>query len=396
MKKIKINGTGCSLVDYVHLGIDFNSDIFRKYASKKDGDGGISSGKLVFTEEFEAFSNKKFTKVLAELTSSEAPDSVNIGGPSIVALIHAAQLLYNNNTVVSFYGYCGNDKTADFLFEALQKTPLNYQNYKKISGNTPYTMVLSDPDYNNGDGERAFVNSIGAAWNFKVESLSDDFFKADIILYGGTGLVPKIHDKLHILLKKGREKACFNLVSTVYDFRNEKRNPEKPWPLGNSKLSFPLIDLLITDAEEALRISGQKSIDHAAAYFIANNISAFIITNGAQNISIFSNGGNFRKLSLMELPVSEAVSVDLQIDTNGDTTGCGDNFVGGVLASLAMQMDKRKKMDLLEAASWGIASGGLACFYIGGTYFENKSGEKFRRVNDYYEKFKKQNWKIKA
>ncbi len=395
MKKVKINGTGCSLVDYVYLGIDFSSETFRKYISENDGDGGISPGKLVFTEEFEAYSDKKFTEVLAELTASEAPDSINIGGPSIVALIHAAQLLYNKNTEVSFYGYCGNDKTSEFLFEALQKTPINIKNYKKTKGHTPYTMVLSDPDFNNGEGERAFVNNIGAAWNFKVESLSDDFFDADIILYGGTGLVPNIHDKLHILLKKGREKACFNLVSTVYDFRNEKQNPGKPWPLGDSKLSFPLIDLLITDHEEALKISGQKSIDKAAIYFIDNGISAFIVTNGAQNISIYSNGENFQNLSLMELPVSEAVSVDLQKDTGGDTTGCGDNFVGGVLASLAMQLDK-EKMDLLEAASWGIASGGLACFYVGGTYFENSDGEKFRKVNDYYKKFKKQSWKIKA
>ncbi len=165
--------------------------------------------------------------------------------------------------------------------------------------------------------------------------------------------------------------------------------------MGDSKLSFPLIDLLITDHEEALKISGQKSIEKAATYFIDNGISPFIITNGAQNISIYSNGENFQRLSLMELPVSEAVTIDLQKDTGGDTTGCGDNFVGGILASLAMQLDK-KNMDLLEAASWGIASGGLACFYVGGTYFENSDGEKFRKVNDYYKKFKKQSWKIKA
>ena len=395
MKKIKINGTGCSLVDYVYLGIDFSSDIFRKYASKKDGDGGISPGKLVFTEEFEAFSAKKFSEVLTELTASEDPDSINIGGPSIVALIHAAQLLYNNNTEVSFYGYCGDDKTSEFLFEALQKTPINIQNYKKTRGHTPYTMVLSDPNYNNGEGERAFVNNIGAAWNFNPESLSSDFFDADIILYGGTGLVPNIHDKLHLLLKKGRGKGGFSIVSTVYDFRNEKLNPGKSWPLGDSELSFPLIDLLITDHEEALRISGQKYLDKAAAYFIDNGISAFIITNGAQNISIFSNGEKFQELSLMELPVSEAVTIDLQKDTGGDTTGCGDNFVGGVLTSIAMQFDK-KKMDLVEAASWGIASGGLACFYLGGTYFEEGSGEKFKKVSDYYKKFKKQNWKKEA
>jgi sugar/nucleoside kinase (ribokinase family) len=275
------------------------------------------------------------------------------------------------------------------LIKALEKTPVNIQSYKKSSGKTPYTLVLSDPDYNNGEGERVFVNSIGAAWNFKVESLSVDFFDADIILYGGTALVPNIHDNLHILLKNGKEKGAVNIVSTVYDFRNEKHHPGKPWPLGNSKLSFPWIDLLITDNEEALKISGQKTIKQAATFFIDNGISAFIITNGAQNISIYSNGEKFQKLALTELPISEAVSFDLQNYTGGDTTGCGDNFVGGVLASVSQQMDL-ERMDLSEAACWGTASGGFACFYPGGTYFENKRGEKFEKVNHYYINLRKQ------
>jgi len=62
----------------------------------------------------------------------------------------------------------------------------------------------------------------------------------------------------------------------------------------------------------------------------------------------------------------------------GDTTGCGDNFCGGVIYSVASQLRQNKKAypDLREAIVWGVASGGFACSYKGGCYFEKQAGEK--------------------
>ena len=50
-EKIVISGTGCALADFIYNGVSFNSISFKKYLSKKAGDGGLSPGKLVFTEE---------------------------------------------------------------------------------------------------------------------------------------------------------------------------------------------------------------------------------------------------------------------------------------------------------------------------------------------------------
>ncbi|MCK5102992.1 MAG: hypothetical protein KAQ62_01245 [Cyclobacteriaceae bacterium] len=56
-KKIIISGTGCALADNLYTNINFNSSTFNSYLSKSNADGGLSPGKLVFTEEFEKFAD---------------------------------------------------------------------------------------------------------------------------------------------------------------------------------------------------------------------------------------------------------------------------------------------------------------------------------------------------
>ena len=72
----------------------------------------------------------------------------------------------------------------------------------------------------------------------------------------------------------------------------------------------------------------------------------------------------------------------------GDTTGCGDNFVGGVIASIVTQLQEGvQHPDMIKASSWGIVSGGYACFYMGGTYFEQEQGEKLINIKPYYDAY---------
>ena len=60
----------------------------------------------------------------------------------------------------------------------------------------------------------------------------------------------------------------------------------------------------------------------------------------------------------------------------------GDNFAGGMIASLARQLKTGEvgKLDLLEAIAWGVSSGAFACYYVGGTYIEREEGEKHKIV----------------
>lgn len=390
-KILKISGTGCALVDYLFKPVSFSSQAILPYLSTKAGDGGLAPGKLVFTEELEIFANERYLPVRDKIVDHQKPVALNIGGPSIVSLIHAAQLLHQLPVEVRFWGCKGNDEGGLFLEEKLRKTPLKIGKYKTGKLYTPFTDVLSDPDFDHGNGERIFVNNIGAAWELLPEDLDESFFDADIVVFGGTALVPAIHDQLTQLLRKAKNKKCITIVNTVYDFRNEKASPDQRWPLGESDESYGLIDMLITDYEEALRLSGEKDIQQAIRFFQNKKVSSLIITNGSKNSYAYSDGRFCKALELTEFPVSKKVTEELKSNIHGDTTGCGDNFVGGVIASLAMQLQAEIQLpNLKEACHWGIISGGYTCFYIGGTYFEESPGEKLKKLKPYYDRYQQQ------
>ncbi len=391
-RKFIVSGVGCCLVDRVYNNISFTSENFSVYLSKKRGDGGLTPGQLVFTEEFEKFSKNDFSVTLPEITKGQLHDKINIGGPGIVALIHAAQMLENTDAVCRFYGCGGKDDDGKFLLSALQKTPVIFDSYKLSGSVTPSTVVLSDPSFDNGHGERIFINSIGAAWDYSPEELDEDFFSSDMVVFGGTALVPTIHDNLTELLRKAKSRGCITIVNTVYDFRNEKTNPNEKWPLGKNDNTYGDIDLLITDYEEALRLSGKTELEAALEFFRNNKARAVIVTNGAENLKFFVNKKSlFLKPEITEMQVSKAISEELKQGHLGDTTGCGDNFVGGVIASLVSQLqNKSAKLDITEACIWGTISGGYSCFYMGGTYFEQRRGEKRKLIAPYYKQYKKQ------
>jgi mannitol-1-phosphate 5-dehydrogenase len=204
--------------------------------------------------------------------------------------------------------------------------------------------------------------------------------------------VPPIHDNLAALARRAREAGALTVCGTVYDFRNEQRNPSAPWPLGGTEEAYPWIDLLITDREEILRLTNAEGVSEAVSQVLDRGTGAVVVTQGTEPTIAAVNPDKetaFAPPARRSYPVSRAVSRDLSTGDNsraavGDTTGCGDNFVGGVLTALAMQLeDGRPPLDLHHALGWGTASGGFACFYPGGLYREEGPGEKRGRIEPY-------------
>ncbi len=388
MGKLKISGLGCTLLDFVYNGIDFNGPGFQKYRSIKAGDGGLTPGQLVFIDELEKFAGKEFEVILGEIAGERKPDASNIGGPAIVSIIHAAQLL-QGEAEIRFVASMGEDWIAERILDILSRTPVSSHDFVRKNARTPFTNVLSDPKFNLGSGERTFVNNIGAAEELTPEDLPDGFLEADILALGGTALVPTIHDRLDEIID-GAGASTFKLVNTVFDFRNEKRSPGKPWPIGLDHRSLASIDLLIMDREEALKISGENSLDEALAYFSTSPLKAFMVTDGTESVSIYADRAAYGPSGhdrAIKFPVSRSL-LDLSLSDNpdADTTGAGDNFVGGVIYSLASQLSKgTDHPDLVEAAKWGIVSGGFACTYMGGTYLEEYPGQKMEAISKYHE-----------
>ncbi len=406
MNKVRISGVGCCLLDRIYDQVNFTSEAFCKYMSRKAGDGGLEAGKLTFEEELERFSGDSFSAdILPLLTEGRKANKENIGGPCVVALINAAQLAYKESTV-SFYGCKGDDGVGDDLLQKLRQTNLDLSHYRTEKGSeTASTSVLSDPNYDNGHGERTFVNVIGASWHYLPEELDDSFYNSEICVFGGTALVPRIHQGLSKMLKRAKSCGSITVVNTVYDFLSQKEHPDQRWPMGDGDESYSFIDLLIVDHEEALRLSGCKDIPSAIAFFREKGTGAVLVTNGARNVSLWADSLLFGKVEEQTMPVSAAVGEALKQGKKGDSTGCGDNFAGGVIGSLARTLsnsplkgeDKSPSkgkleglFDLREACRWGIVSGGFACFYYGGTYFEQKEGEKLTCLQELYDQYLKQ------
>ncbi len=387
---MKIHGAGCSLIDTIYMNCSYDDKAFAPLWSKRRGDGGLIEGGLVFTEDLEQYAGMTHKEIIENITEGRSPDVENLGGPAVVALLHAAQILWDLQVQVTFYGAVGNDHLAQMVRSTIEKTPLKHEFKTVMDKGTPTTEVFDDPTRRNGKGERSFVNTIGAAWDYTPEDLPETFYDADIILLGGTALVPRLHEGVHMILAKAKERGCFTVVGTVYDFRNEKANPDKRWPLGEHS-SYQYIDLLITDQEEALRLTGKDDVNEAAMELIAFGIGALIITRGALDMLVWSGGTSIKAQKMGHLPVSVYMDDMMAKDPTlrKDTTGCGDNFVGGVLVSLAKQMKSGKQdIDIGDLCAWGAASGGFTCTYHGGTFHESSPGEKARLLEPVVQAYK--------
>ena len=387
-----IAGTGCVLMDYLYTDVDFSAVAFRALHSRRPGDGGLHPGGLVFAEDLERFAGRSMTRILPELVGDRPADGQNLGGPAVVAMVHAAQLLQDSGIPARFYGARGDDATGKAMMSILDRTPLCTAGLGVKPGVTPATVVLSDPRHHDGKGERTFINSIGAAGHFEADDLDADFFAATLQLYGGTALIPGLHDALLPVLARAQANGAFTVVATVFDFRNQQRHPDRPWPLGDSVETYRHVDLLIVDHEEALKLSGCDNAAAAARRFADWGTGAVIVTRGAQSMLAWSSGARIAPLPLCELPVCAAADEDLAAhpERRGDTTGCGDNFVGGTIAALAARLQRGAICDLPTACAWGAASGGLACFHLGGTYIESRPGEKRDQVAAYVQAYAKQ------
>jgi sugar/nucleoside kinase (ribokinase family) len=381
---MRIEGTGCCLLDRIFPQVDFSSETFRLLGSQSGEIGALEPGGLVFADDAEQWARRSgrasLAEILAELGCS-SPAVENIGGPSIVSLIHASQMLECDDVMVSFRGALGDDEEGRRLRTLLSRTNLELSNLKTCRGRTPSTYVLSDPSWDGCRGERCFINDTGTASSFSPSDLGSGFTQADIVAFGGTALVPAIHRALPELLIEAKGYGALTIVNTVFDFFAERRFPGRAWPLGGSAPgpgpveSYSSCDLLIMDRDEALHLSGGRDLDAAIAFFAASGVGSFVITRGGEDIIVWAGRGPFAAFGPELMPVIE---VEKNVREAGDTTGCGDAFAGGMIAAIAEQMQagKRTALDLRDAAIWGIAAGAFTLGIVGGVYYESHPGEK--------------------
>lgn len=125
-------------------------------------------------------------------------------GPAIAAIVNTAQICFDRQIDIVFYAQYGSDDIGHKILSLLQPISIATDHYKQVPDQSPNTIVLSDPRYNKGFGEHAFVSQLGVAAEFSGQDLVDSYFDANILFLGGTAIVPEIHENLDELLDIGK------------------------------------------------------------------------------------------------------------------------------------------------------------------------------------------------
>lgn len=416
----RIHGAGCGLADFIHADIDFASPRIRDYHARVSGDGGLEMGKVIFQADLIRFSQRlraegrgtgeTWEAILADLSGADAPPpAFNVGGPAAAALTAAAQLLKPSRTPVTYYGVSGDDGLAARIRSRLAQTPLDIGGFRRRPGRTPSAHVFCDPRADGGRGDRFFIHCPGESFPSEEAFQGESFFQAAINVYAGTAETPLLHRDLPSLLQKGRRRGALNVVGAVFDFEAERNAPGRPWPMGNGE-AYPYIDLLVADADEIRGLAGLQggtgvtgiaSIEAAVAALMDKGLVSVVVTQGADPVYYRSLGGIFGECrGYAPVNASLAALAGDRRGNPGDTSGAGDNFLGGMLADLVLQLladdfypkgETHIERELLEvsplrlrrAVEFGIVAGGLACLQTGGVRIEAHSGENLARVRDY-------------
>ncbi len=394
----RIHGVGHGLADLILPEVDFTSSLFQPYHSKFIGDGGLEMGKLVFLPDFLDFAKSSWDIILEQWTKGQGL-TFNAGGPALVSMTLAAQLLNPSKIPVTFYGCSGDDGLGSRLRHLLAHTPLDLTCFRQRQGASACTWLGTDLRMEGGMVERFFIHSPGDV-SFDLNILGESFFQATFNVYAATALLPELHSALPMLLAKGRRRGALNIVATIYDFQAEKSSPGKAWTLGIPE-SYSSIDLLVANSEEIRKLAGLSGIEESAEALFQQGLTACIVTLGAQGVYHRSLGGIFGQTQGY-VPAHPKImeAVKNRPSNMGDTVGAGDNFLGGLLADLQMQIleddfypkgEIHIERELLEisplrlrhAIDFGIVCGGLACLQVGGLHLEKAPGDSLSQVRSY-------------
>lgn len=236
-------------------------------------------------------------------------------------------------------GRVGADGLGDFLVNVLERNGIDTRGItRSITKNTSATMVILDEN-----GERSFIHYIGSNGEFGIDHIDFELLKDTKIAHiAGSFLLPRFdgHETAETL-KKLKQMGVMTSVDTAWDFTGK-------W-LSTIEECLPYIDIFVPSLDEAQMISGKQTPEQIAEFFLSYGIDTVAIKMGERG-SFAQNS----KEKIFMLPFDVEVK---------DTTGAGDAFVGGFLASIVRGLSLEESLKLGNAVgamcvtSFGASSG---------------------------------------
>ncbi|GAM73933.1 fructokinase [Vibrio ishigakensis] len=240
-----------------------------------------------------------------------------------------------------FFGRVGNDPLGRFMQKTLADEGVETSRLVLDDEQRTSTVIVDLDD----DGERSFT--------FMVKPSADQFlvpqdvpsFKQGEWLHVCSIALANEPSRSSTLAAMEQIKQAGGFVSFDPNLRDEVwANPEEIIPVVQKAIA--LADVVKFSDDELLFLTGCDSIESALASLPQTDNQLVLITQGAKGALVVFGGEQ-------ELQSGEAVKPV-------DTTGAGDAFVGGLLASLARAEQWQSADAIRHAVKWANACGALA------------------------------------
>ena len=242
----------------------------------------------------------------------ERVDSVTMhnGGNAMTAAINLTKM----GVEASMIGKVGCDVFGDFLRDRLAKAGVD----TRALATDPTTQSSVSVVLLDAGGERSFLHCVGTNGTFGLSDVDFDVVaECDLIFVTGSFLMDRFDGaETRDFLKKCKEMGKTTFLDVCWDARDR-------WG-ALLDMSMPYIDYLMPSIDEAVRIAGCNEPDAIADVFMARGAKNVVIKMGKTGAYLRLAGERVGKLY-------PAVGTDKPVDT----TGAGDSFCSGFLASYA-------------------------------------------------------------
>ncbi len=255
-----------------------------------------------------------FGDALVDMFHGDGEDSfiANCGGTSLNMVVCAAKL----GLKTSFISRIGADVMGDRIERALIENGVNIDGMIK---DDRYFTTLTFVELNHGERRFSFARQFGADIMIRQEDVSKEIIRnSRIFQYSGMALMSEPSRSTTLaLLKELRAEGKY--ICTDISYRAVLwENEETAVRVTREALKYT--DLVKCSDEEALLMSGKKTLAEAAEYFIGEGCRLCIITCGKDGAFWYLDG-KWGQVPGFSVPVV-------------DTTGAGDAFLGGFLYQL--------------------------------------------------------------
>ncbi len=230
-------------------------------------------------------------------------------------------------------GAVGDDEKADWVLMTMQKHSIDTSAMQRLKGiPTSATILNVRPN-----GDRPALHVRGASDHFDVApTMYDQVFDAPIIHLGGTGLLKALDGPASVILLKEAKRrgriVTFDLIGA---------NAET---IAIVAPLLPYIDYFMPSIEEAKDMAGLDTPEDCASFYLDKGATCCVFTLGGDGAYYAHKDGTRLKSPAYDVKVV-------------DTTGCGDAFDAGFIASLHHKMDTETALRFAQASAGLVATG---------------------------------------